>query len=92
MDGPVLRLLTKLVIESLYIHPVTYGSTGHINPEVHCKYYKTISSIKSANVHHNFTQTTVLISANMIDLRNLIMLSSHEFVLLKDVKPAIETL
>lgn len=92
MDGPVLWLLTKVAIESLYIRPVTYGSTGHINPEVHCKYYKTIYSIKSANVQHNVTQTTVLISANMLDLRNLIMLSSHEFVLLKDVIPAIETL
>jgi hypothetical protein len=55
-------------------------------------YYKTKYSIKSANVQHNVTQTTVLISANMLGLRNLIMLSSHEFVLLKDVIPAIETL
>ena len=91
MNGPVLWLLTKVVIESLCIHPVTYGSTGH-NPEVQCKYYKTIYSIKSANVQHNVTQTTVLISANMLDLGNLIMLSSHEFLLLKDVIPAIETL
>jgi len=92
MVDPVLWLLTKLVIEFLYIHPVTYGSTGHINPEVQCKYYKTIYSIKSANVQHNVTQTTVHISANMHDLRNLILLSSHEILFLKDVIPAIETL
>ena len=57
----------------------------------------TVSIIKqytasNQQTYNNVTQTTVLISVNMLDLRNLIMLSSHEFVLLKDVIPAIETL
>jgi hypothetical protein len=72
MDGPVLWLLQVAAVVSLFILQITYVSSGHVNREVQFKYYKTIYNINSANVQHNVTQTTVLISANMLDLGNLI--------------------
>jgi hypothetical protein len=68
-------------------------SIGHVNPEKHNRYYKTIQIIKAANVQQTQGNTDNNSKVNIHDMGNLILpLSSHEFVLLKDIILVIATL